>query len=107
MVGTERSGVPGILSDGDLMGPGLPQELLVLLAAHEGHDAGAGEPGQTAPRSGPPLRRPRSRVCCARAGCRPSLELTAQSDPRPAAWPPVRTARSPAAPLESSSARRR
>jgi hypothetical protein len=49
MVGTERSGVSGILSDGDLMGPGFPQEVLVLLAAHEGHDAGAGEPGQLHP----------------------------------------------------------
>src|SRR5215212_4300992 len=49
MVGTKRSSVPGILSDGDLMGPGFPQEVLVLLAAHEGHDAGAGEPGQLHP----------------------------------------------------------
>src|SRR5215217_2541843 len=49
MVGTERFSVPGILSDGDLMGPDFPQELLVLLAAHEGHDAGTGGAGQLYP----------------------------------------------------------
>ena len=43
MVRAEAFGVTGVPADGHLVGPGFVGQFLVLLAAHEGHDARTGE----------------------------------------------------------------